>query len=71
MKLSQNMKEDLLFIKQIYSGPNVSCGRPTHYGNLVTHNALLRRGLIQEADDKFHTTTLTPEGEKVVALLTK
>lgn len=68
MRLSQNMKESLLFIKQC-TGPNTSCGRPTHYLNLLTHNALIRRGLIEEANDSFHTITLTVDGEYVVSSL--
>ena len=47
-------------------GWNSRCGRPYHHGNLLTHNALLRRKLIKEAQDDFHTTTLTKKGLKAV-----
>jgi hypothetical protein len=56
------MKESLLFIKQC-TGPGIKCGRTSHHANLVTHNALIRRELIEEAGDEFHTTTLTAKGE--------
>lgn len=65
MTLSRNMIESLQFIKQ-FTGPRIKCGRPGHYGNLRVHNALLKRGLIREARDKFHTTTLTERGERVL-----
>lgn len=65
MKLTTAMKESLLFVSQV-NGPNAKCGRPSHYANLVTHNALIRRGLIVEANDAFHTTTLTAAGEAAV-----
>jgi hypothetical protein len=68
MKLSPAMKESLLFIKQC-TGPGIKCGRPSHHANMVTHNALIRRGLIAEANDDFHTTTLTAMGEVAVRAL--
>lgn len=52
--------------KAVAHGPNVRLGRPIHYANLVTHNALLRRGLIAEADDDFHTTTITDAGREAL-----
>jgi len=62
MRLSPAMQATLLFIKLIEDGKTAQCGRPTYHGNLVTHNALIRRGLTEEADDTFHTTTLTEKG---------
>lgn len=81
MRLSPSMISMLRFIRDVdsYDGciPRLmqlrlnptgsSCGKPTRYENLRTHNALLKRALIQEADDDFHTTTLTDEGIKVLS----
>ncbi len=44
----------------------ILCGRPYEYHNLVTHIALLQRGLIHEEDNAFHTTTLTDAGREAV-----
>jgi len=68
MKLSKSMQGSLLFIAAVK--PPCRCGRPGHYANLVVHNALIRRGLIHEASDDFHTTTLTAAGEVEVKKLT-
>ena len=71
MRLSQAMKNMLRYDLQFHNSTKVRLGRPTHHGNLVTHQALLRRGLIQEDDDQFHTTTLTPAGEEKARQLSK
>jgi hypothetical protein len=73
--LSATMIEHLLYLEVAhqnqggYSTAIIRCGRPSHYENLRTHNALLRRGLIAEADDDFHTTTLTETGDAVIRWL--
>lgn len=59
MRLSPAMKNMLLYQLKFNK---VKLGRPMHRGNLVTHQALLRRGLIEEANDQFHTITLTQTG---------
>ena len=58
--LSKRMKMSLMWMTM--NEPPATVGRPMHHENLITHNALLRRGLIEEANDDFHTTTLTPAG---------
>ncbi len=79
-KLSSKMKEMLLFIDGVHTlgdrvprlmtllieGSKVSCCRPREYANLMTHKALIRRGLTQEVDNYYHTTTLTNAGREAV-----
>jgi hypothetical protein len=73
MRLSKRMRENLLYMFKFGESTNgsttVRLGRPIHHGNQVTHDALLRRGLIQEANDEFRTTTLTDEGRRVARQL--
>ena len=69
MRLSPAMKRRLATKLQFDNHPNTSFGRPYHHLNIVTHDALLRRGLIQEATDKHRTTTLTDEGRKAAQQL--
>lgn len=65
MRLSKVMLEHLRSIWQVYSGKNVRCLRPTLYENVRTHGALVRRGLIREAEDG--TVLLTEAGIRVLA----
>lgn len=70
MKLSPAMRS-MLLLQLKFDGPSrkVALGRPMHRDNLVTHEALLRRGLIQEAGDEFGTTTLTEKGREMARRL--
>lgn len=63
-RVSKAMLEHLRYIWQVYSLPNAACGRPTHYENLRTHDALLRRGLIREEGG---LTMITEAGIRVLA----
>ena len=69
MRLSPRMKQVLQRQLKFESRPNVTLGRLYFGENVVTHEALLRRGLIHEANDEFRTTTLTEKGRKVAQTL--
>lgn len=75
MRLTPAQKRHLIYILQWENDTKaaanenkpykITLGRPTHHQNRMTHNALLKRGLIVEANDDFHTITMTDAGRKV------
>jgi len=67
MKLSQRMLEDLKWcvgVEDSNKGQKTKIGmrRPTHHQNIVTHEALLRRGMLEE--DAEGNIRVTEAGRK-------
>lgn len=64
-KLSKSQMEMLRFMEIVNTGKGAQTAKPGCPGNLIVHNALVRRGLVREDPDG--TTHLTEEGKKQLA----